>query len=199
MTRDMTLSQATLGTDGLLRKALLVLGGSAFIAVASKIAVPMGATSMTLGSLAVLLVGLTYGSRLAATTLLTYLAAGAAGLPMFTITTAPGLAAFVGPTAGFLFGYVMIAWFAGYVTERGVKSFFGLALTALAASALLYVPGLAWPALIASGLGIEGSWIPSSLDTLLNWYMLPFLLGDAIKALIAALVVSGSWKVLRKT
>lgn len=199
MTRDMTLSQATFGTDGVLRKALLVLFGAVFIAIASKVAVPIGATSMTLGTLAILIVGLTYGARLAATTLVSYLAMGAAGLPMFTITTAPGLAAFAGPTVGFLLGYVMIAWFAGFVAERGVKSFWALSLTTLTASALLYVPGLAWPALVAAGFGIEASWVAPSTENLLNWFMLPFLTGDAIKALIAALVVSGAWKALGKS
>jgi biotin transport system substrate-specific component len=194
----MTLSQAAIGQNTLLKQALLVLAGSALIAIASKIAVPLGATSMTLGSMAVLFVGLTFGARLATITLIAYLAQGAAGLPMFTVTTAPGLAAFAGPTAGFLLGYVMIAWFAGLMADRGAKSLLALGATTLVASALLYVPGLAWPALIAGGFGIEGGWVAPSMENLLNWFMLPFLLGDAIKAVLVAVIVSGAWGVLNR-
>ena len=194
----MTLTQATLGQNTLLKQALLVLAGSAIIAIAAKVSVPLGATSMTLQTLAVLVVGLTFGSRLGAITLVAYLVQGAAGLPMFTLTTAPGLAAFVGPSAGFLLGFVAMAWFAGFVAERGVKSVLGLSAATLAASALLYVPGLAWPALVAGGLGIEAGWVAPTMENLLGWFMLPFLAGDALKAVIAALIVSGAWAALGK-
>jgi biotin transport system substrate-specific component len=194
----MTLTHATLGQDTLLKQALLVLAGSALIAIAAKVAVPLGATSMTLQTLAVLVVGLTFGSRLGAITLVAYLAQGAAGLPMFTLTTAPGLAAFVGPSAGFLLGFVAMAWIAGFIAERGVTSVWGLTLATVAASAALYVPGLAWPALVAGGFGIEAGWVAPSAENLLSWFMLPFLAGDALKAVLAAVIVSGAWAVWRK-
>ena len=83
MSREMTLSQAAIGTGGLARKAMLVLAGSAFIAVAAQISVPMFPVPMTLQTLAILMVGFAYGSRLGAATLLAYLAEGAMGLPVF--------------------------------------------------------------------------------------------------------------------
>lgn len=194
----MTLTQATIGHNTFLKQALLVLAGTAFIAIAAKVSVPLGATSMTLQTLAILIVGFTFGSRLAAVTLVAYLAQGAAGLPMFTLTTAPGLAAFVGPSAGFLVGFVAMAWLAGLAAERGVKSVLGLSVVAVVASAIIYVPGLAWPALVAGGFGVEAGWVAPSMTDLLNWFMLPFLAGDALKAVLAALLVSGAWAALGK-
>jgi biotin transport system substrate-specific component len=193
----LTLSQATLGETSLIRKAMLVLGGSIFIALAAQVSVPMLPVPMTLQMLAILLVGFAFGARLGATTLLAYLAQGLAGLPVF----AGGMngAAFAGPTAGFLIGFVLVAYVAGLAAERGLaKGFFGTAIAALVASALVYIPGVIWPMAVASSFGIEGGWVGIGWDKAWAWFMGPFLLGDAVKALIAALVVSGAWKVLRK-
>lgn len=183
-----TLTAALVGHETLTKKVLLVLGGSLLIALAAKISVPMVPVPMTLQTLAILVVGLSFGARLGAATLVVYLAQGAMGLPVFSPTTAPGVAAFAGPTAGFLLGFVLMAWVAGLASDRGWTTHFaGAAAAALGASALLYVPGLAWP---AAALG-------RSVPELLSGWMLPFLAGDALKALLAALIVSGAWAALR--
>ena len=114
MGHNATLLSATLGQEGLIRKALLVLGGTILIALAARTSVPMIPVPMTLQTLAILAVGFTFGSRLAAITLLAYLAEGFAGLPVFSPTTLIGPAAFAGPTAGFLIGFVGMAWAAGW-------------------------------------------------------------------------------------
>lgn len=179
----MTTSQALLARQSLPVQALMVVAGSALIAVAAKISVPMVPVPMTLQTLAVLVVGLTFGARMGALTLVAYLAQGAAGLPMFSPTTAPGLAAFAGPTAGFLLGFVLMAAAAGWAADRGLtRRLPGAVLAAVAASLLLYVPGLAWPA-VAMG---------KAVPDLLSGWMLPFLAGDAVKAVLAALVVTGA-------
>jgi len=104
MSRDMTLSQAVTGSTSLLKQVLMVAGGTAFIALAAQISVPMLPVPMTLQTLAILMVGFTFGARLGAATLIAYLAEGAMGLPVF----ANGMngVAFAGPTAGFLVGFV---------------------------------------------------------------------------------------------
>ena len=148
MSRDMTLSQAVTGSTSLLKQVLMVAGGTAFIALAAQISVPMLPVPMTLQTLAILMVGFTFGARLGAATLIAYLAEGAMGLPVF----ANGMngVAFAGPTAGFLVGFVGMSWAAGWAAERGLaRGFVGTALSAIVISALLYVPGLAWPALVA--------------------------------------------------
>ena len=192
MTHENTLIHA----DGLLRKAALVLGGSLFIAIAAQISVPMYPVPMTLQTLAILLVGLTMGSRLGALTVVAYLAEGAMGLPVFA--NAMNGAAFFGPTAGFLVGFIGLAWVAGFAAEKGLaKGIVGTALAGIVASALLYIPGIAWPMSVASLTGIEAGWIARDFGSYYwAYFMAPFLIGDAVKAIIAALIVTGGWKAL---
>ena len=198
MGRD-TLLTVTLGDQTLLRRALLVVAGSLFIAQAAQIAVPMWPVPVTLQTLAILLVGFAYGSRLGAVTVLAYLAQGFVGLPVFTPSTLPGLAALIGPTGGFLIGFVGLAWLAGFAAERGLaRGVLGTALAAIAASALLYVPGVLWPMAVASVAGVDAGWAGQGLGFYAAHFVVPFLIGDVIKAVIAALVVSGAWAALRR-
>ena len=198
MGRD-TLLTVTLGDQTLLRRALLVVAGSLFIALAAQIAVPMWPVPVTLQTLAILLVGFAYGSRLGAVTVLAYLAQGFVGLPVFTPSTLPGLAALIGPTGGFLIGFVGLAWLAGFAAERGLaRGVLGPALAAIAASALLYVPGVLWPMAVASAAGVDAGWAGQGLGFYAAHFVVPFLIGDVIKAVIAALVVSGAWAALRR-
>ncbi|WP_413855437.1 biotin transporter BioY, partial [Albidovulum sp.] len=79
-----------------------------------------------------------------------------------------------------------------------VKGVVATALVAMAASALLYVPGVAWAMVLADLVGLDtAKWGADSFASVWTWYMAPFLLGDAVKAVIAALVVSGGWAALK--
>ncbi len=182
-----TLLQASVGAQSLLVKALAVLGGSAVIALGAQVSVPMLPVPMTLQTLAILMVGLTAGSRLGAAAVIAYLIEGAMGLPVFSGGGA-GAAWLAGPTGGFLFGFVAMAFGAGWLVERGIaRGFVGTLLSAVLVSALLYVPGVLWLD-AATGLDLTGA---------LNAGMVPFLLGDVVKSVIAALVVTGAWSALR--
>ncbi len=183
---DTVLTRALIGSDALLWKAALVLGGSALIAIAAQISVPMFPVPMTLQTLAVLLVGLTFGSRLGAITLIAYLAEGAMGLPVFA-GGKMGVATLMGPTGGYLFGFVAAAFVTGWLAERGWDR--SVVLTALAmaiGNLVLYVPGLFQLQLVT---GAEWAKIWA-------WGAGPFLIGDAVKLVIAALVVPGAWRLL---
>lgn len=194
MAHQNTLIQA----DGLVQKSALVLGGSLLIAIASQISVPMYPVPMTLQTLAILLVGFAMGSRLGALTVMAYLAEGAIGLPVF----ANGMngAAFFGPTAGFLVGFVGLAWMAGFAAERGLaNNVFGAAIAGIVASAALYIPGILWPAAIAGATGIEAGWIAREFGSYYwAYFIAPFLIGDTVKAVIAAILVTGGRKALKK-
>lgn len=194
MARENTLIQS----ESLLHKSALVLGGSLLIAIAAQISVPMFPVPMTLQTLAILLVGFAVGSRLGALTVVAYLAEGLVGLPVF----ANGMngAAFAGPTAGFLVGFIGLAWMAGFAAERGLaKGVVGTAIAAIIASAALYIPGILWPMTVAGATGMEASWAGKDFGSYYwAYFMAPFLIGDAVKAVIAALVVTGGWKALRK-
>lgn len=181
----MTLTQALVPAQSRLGRAALVLGASALIAVAAQVAVPMFPVPMTLQTLAILTVGFALGARLGAAALVAYLLEGAMGLPVFA--HGGSTAALLGPTAGFLIGFVAMAWVAGFAADRGVRGLLPTAAVALFASALIYVPGLAWPALVMG----------KSVPDLLSGWMLPFVAGDVVKSLIAALVVSGGCAALK--
>ncbi|WP_370208566.1 biotin transporter BioY [Pararhodobacter marinus] len=181
-----TLLHASAGASFLTR-ALAVLGGSAVIALGAQVSVPMVPVPMSLQTLAVLLVGLTAGSRLGAAAVLAYLVEGALGLPVFAGGHF-GLPYMIGPTGGFLLGFVAMAFLAGLMAERGVaRGFAGIVATGLLASVVLYVPGIAWLDAVT----------PLDLWGALNAGMVPFLPGDAVKIAIAALVVTGAWAALR--
>lgn len=189
----MTLTQAALGKTTLFRQALLALGGAAFIAAATQVSVPFFPVPMTLQTLAILIVGLSFGARLGTATLITYLGYGAMGLPVFA-NGMNGLA-FAGPTAGFLLGFVLMAGLAGMAADRGIaKGFVATALVTLALAALLYVPGIAWPMAVASVTGVDAAWAGQEIGYYWTHFIAPFLIGDAVKAILAALVVTGGWR-----
>lgn len=194
----MTLTQAAIGRLSLGKQAMLVLAASLFIAVAAQVSVPFYPVPLTLGTLAVLLVGFALGARLGALAVLAYLAEGAMGLPVFANFN--NAAAFAGPTAGFLLGYVVMAWIAGKAADMGVRNVFALAGVAMLASAALYIPGIAWPMAVAQATGLEGGWIGQSFGGYYwAYFIAPFLIGDAVKAVLAALIVTGGWKALAKS
>jgi len=187
MRRNTTLAQAALGDLTLLKQATLVVAGTLLIALAAQLSVRIGPVPLSLQGAAVMAVGFAFGARLGAVTVLAYLAEGAMGLPVFS-NGAAGLPYMMGPTGGFLLGFVAMAWICGFAADRGLARFAPYAIaTALLASAAIYVPGLAWPAL---AMGIDGA-------TLWAGWMAPFLLGDVIKALIVGLAVSGGLAALR--
>lgn len=169
----------------LARPLAVVLGGSLLITLSAQISVPMYPVPMTLQTLAILLIGMTFGLRLGLATVAMWLVQGALGLPVFAggVSTA----AFVGPTAGFLFGFLAMVAIVGGAVDRGVRGVFGLSVVALAASATLYLPGLAWPALML------GKTVPD----LIGGWMMPFVAGDALKSLVAAFAVSTGWRLTR--
>lgn len=188
MRRDITLAEATFGDLGLVKKTGLVLAGSLLIAVAAQFSIFLGPVPLSLQTLAILGVGFALGARLGVATLVVYLGQGAMGLPVLSGGGA-GLPYMMGPTGGFLLGFVAMAWFAGWAADRGLARRAVPAIcVALLASAIIYVPGLAWPAL---AFGTEWS-------ALWAGWMAPFLAGDVLKSVIAALAVSGGLTALSR-
>lgn len=173
-----------LGADqSLLRKLAMVAFGSILVGMSAQVSVPMFPVPMTLQTLAISLIGLTYGARLAGATLLTYLAQGALGFPVFA-GGAAGAAHLMGPTGGFLIGFVAMAWLTGYLVERGLDRGFGrLFMAALIPATLLFVPGVLWLWAIT----------PLNANAALAAGATPFLLGGVVKSAVAALIVTGAW------
>ncbi len=192
MNQSLALIPATIDLSRTRSKALALLAGAAFVALLARVTLPLPFTPvpLTLQTLGVLLVGAALGSRLGAQALLLYLAAGAAGLPVFAGGGA-GAAWFAGPTGGFLLGFVPAAWTAGALVERFDSGRRPLPafLAMLAAGAVIYAFGLAglagWMLLAGEAAG------PGKLLVL---GLLPFVPGDLLKAAAAALLLPGAWR-----
>jgi len=129
------------------RQVALIVGATLFVALCARITIPLlplTPVPLTVQNLGVLLVGLLLGSRRGFVALALYLAEGAFGLPVFNPTGAGGLAQLLGPTGGFLIVYPLVAFLAGYILERGAKTFVRAVIAGLLAEILLFVGGLTW-------------------------------------------------------
>jgi biotin transport system substrate-specific component len=176
------------GAGRLMRAAVLALLGSALLTLSAKVQVPFYPVPMTMQTLVVLLIGMAFGARLGAATLALYLAEGAVGLPVFAGTPEKGigLAYMLGPTGGYLVGFVLAAAIAGWIVERR-RDAAGLALAVVGGSIAVYVPGVLW---LASLVGFGNA---------LEYGLLPFLGGDLLKAGLAfALALCGAAVVRRR-
>ncbi|MEM9032858.1 MAG: biotin transporter BioY, partial [Pseudomonadota bacterium] len=170
------------------KRGLLFVLGIAALALAAKIKIPMWPVPVTLGTFAVLTVGAAYGPRLGLATILGYMAVGALGFDVFASSSAEanGLSYMMGGTGGYLLGYVLATLALGLAARRGLdRSVTGMALALLVGNVLIYVPGLLW-------LGQLYGWD----QPILEWGLTPFLLGDALKLVLAALLVPAVWKMV---
>ena len=171
------------------RAVLLALVGSAVLTLSARLSVPFWPVPMTLQSLAVLLIGAGFGLRLGAATVALYLVEGAIGLPVFAGTPMHGLglAYMMGPTGGYLIGFLVAAALVGFFAERGADRSVPKLLGAMALGhVVLFAFGYAWLAHllgkdIAFTAGVE-----------------PFILGTAVKTLLAGLVVPAVWQLMAK-
>ena len=172
----------------LIRNFILAFAGSVALWVSAKVQIPFFPVPMTMQTLVVLVIGMAYGWKLGAATVLLYLVEGAVGLPVFAGTPEKGigLAYMAGPTGGFLMGFVLAAAVVGFLAQRGWDRNFGTtALAMFFGNAAIYLPGLLW-------LGTAVGWD----KPVLQWGMTPFLLGDLAKLLLAAILMPAIWKLI---
>lgn len=169
--------------------ASLVVAVAALTALAAQWYVPMWPVPMTGQTLVVLLGGAALGWRAGAAAQLLYLAAGAVGLPVFTEASG-GLDTLVGAgatTAGYLFAFPVAAALVGALAQRRHdRRFWTMARAFLAGSAVIYLGGIAG---LVAALGV-------SVGEAFQVGVVPFLVGDAIKAALAGLILPGAWKLL---
>ncbi len=190
-----TLRSAVVPRSTAVTHALFILGGTAFIAAMAQVAIPVPGSPVpvTGQTLAVLLVGTTYGARLGLATFATYLFAGVAGAPLFAPSaTAPnhGLDRLVGATGGYLVGMLVASALLGYLADRRADQRFTTSYPALLAGTLT---------IFAFGL----TWLHYSLD--LTWSktiaagLTPFILGEVIKIAIVGTSLPLIWRKIART
>ena len=156
----------------------VALIGSILLAISSKIKIPFYPVPMTMQTFVVLLIGITLGWKLAVATISLYLFEGIIGLPVFSGTPEKGvgLVYFVGPTMGYLIGFIVTGYLAGkFIYDNNlIKTFLKLSL----ATSFIYILGMLW---LGSLIGWE--------KPIFELGAQPFLLAELFKILIATLMV----------
>lgn len=168
-------------------KAVLVVAGSALIALAAQISVPLpfSPVPVTGQTFAVLLVAASLG-RLGIASVVLYIVEGAIGLPVFA-GGAFGVARLIGPTAGYLAGFVLAALILAWCVDRGFDRRVGTALLAmLAAEVAIYACGVIWLARFPLGVPV------------LQAGLYPFIPGDLLKLVAAGLALPAAWRIIRR-
>ncbi|MFH1717667.1 MAG: biotin transporter BioY [Planctomycetota bacterium] len=167
----------------------LILGGSLLIGLSSKLKVvlPFGPVPVTGQTFAVLMVGALLGARRGSLAVIAYLIQGLAGAPVFAFGGGPGV--LLGPTGGYLVGFVPAAYVTGLLAERGWDRRTATTVLAMILGNLaIYTCGLLWLTCLT---GISAS--------LLTIGLLPFLPGDLAKIILAAIALPSGWKLLGHT
>ncbi len=187
---SITLSPRTLADvvpGGLVRSIALVIGGAILVGLTAQVTVPLWFTPVpiSLVTLSGRLVGAALGSRRGAACLGLYLVAGMVGVPWF----AEQRSGWAFASFGYVVGFVLAAWLVGLLAERGADRRFGRSVGLLALGNLaIYACGVPGLMLIAG----------MSLTKALALGVLPFLLGDAIKILLAAGLLPAAWKLVSR-
>ena len=178
-----------------LTQALFVMGGVAFITLMAQVAIPVPGSPVpvTGQTLAVLLIGTTYGARLGVTTFATYLLAGIAGAPVFAPSATAanhGIDRLLGATGGYLVGMFVASLLLGYLADRKADQKFKTSFPALLlGDAVIFFFGLTW-----LHFSLELSWSATFAAGLT-----PFIFGELLKIAITATSLPLIWRKISRT
>jgi biotin transport system substrate-specific component len=162
------------------RQVALIVGASLFVALCARVTIPLlpfTPIPLTVQNLGVLLVGLLLGPRRGFAALALYLVEGAVGFRVFNPTGLGGVAQLFGPTGGFLMAYPLVAFLAGFVFDRGAKTFARAAVAATLGEIVLFTGGLGWLYIYTHSL---------AKAAYLGLYI--FLAAEVIKVMLAAAI-----------
>ncbi len=177
-----------LGT--VMNNVVLVVLGSMVVAICAQVSIPLSFSPVPITgqTFAVLLVGMALGARKGALAIVLYLVQGSLGLPVFAGFHA-GFGSLLGPSGGYLFGFVVAAYIVGFLAERGWDRSIAKTFTAMiVGNVALYIPGLLQ-------LGFILGWD----KPILTLGLFPFIIGDLIKAALATALLPQVWRALNKT
>ena len=165
-------------TTTLAKNVPLIVGATLLMGILGRFAVPLPFTPvpLTLANFGVLLIGLTLGSRRGFAAMVLYLIAGASGMPVFAPSTLSGVAQLLGPTGGYLIAYPFVAFVAGWIAERGSKTFARFAVASIAGEILLFIAGVSWIMVL----------LHAPLAKAANFGLYPFIFAEVIKVMAAA-------------
>lgn len=172
----------------LLNTLVLTLLGSLIMATCAQIAIPLPFTPVPITgqTFGVLLVGTMLGAKRGALSAVFYLLEGAMGLPVFAGFKG-GLPHLLGPTGGYLFGFIATAYVVGYLAERGWdRGVLKTALIMLVGNTVTYLFGLSW---LSYFVGISNVFALG---------FIPFLIGDVLKIIVLMITMPLVWRIVRQ-
>ena len=176
----------TISNNKIIKIFLISLLGSILLTISAKIKIPFYPVPMTMQTFVVLLLGISFGYKVGVATIFLYLIEGIAGLPVFSNSPEKGigLAYFVGPTMGYLIGFIFACFLAGYFkyTSNYLINF----LKILISTSIIYIFGILW-------LGTLIGWD----KPILQLGVFPFLLAELFKILLLTLLVNKIIKLRR--
>ena len=159
----------------------LLLVGVILLSASAKISIPFIPVPITLQTLVLLVLGMAYGFRLATSTALSYLALGVAGVPVFA--SGAGWAYFIGPTGGYLVGFVFAMSLMGFLGDRGWgKSIKSMIVPMLLGTVIIFVLGVTWLGYLIG------------YDKAIAAGLLPFIPGEILKIIVALFLIPSIWK-----
>ena len=166
----------------------LVTAGAALVAVLAQVAIPLWPVPVTGQTLAVLLVGAGLGAARGAASLTLYALLGAVGLPIYSDASS-GWSVLVGPTGGYIIGFIASAAIVGWAAERSWdRGWYKPIITFIGGSIVVFAFGLPWLAFSLGQLGL-----PNDPQSVLIAGFYPFIIGGLIKAAIAAALLPALW------
>jgi biotin transport system substrate-specific component len=172
---------------------ILIAAGTALTSILAQIAIPIWPVPITGQTFSVLFVGATLGVVRASLSMVLYLAIGLLGLPVFAPQAdgshITGLPALLGPTGGYLIGFIIAAAFVGWLAQREWdRKWLRTLLAFVGGTILIYAVGLSWLFVALTNLHV-----PNALQATLIGGLYPFLIGDALKAIFAAVLLPVVW------
>ena len=172
----------------IIREIVLVVTGSILIALAAQFyfPLPFSPVPITGQTFAVLLLAALYGHNRGGLTVLTYLILGIAGRPVFASGTF-GIATIIGPTGGYLVGFLPAAYIVGFLSKKGWdRKVWTAATSMIIGNVVIYLAGITW-------LSRFVGW-----DNVLQTGLIPFLIGDGAKIVLATLLLPTGWKLINR-
>jgi biotin transport system substrate-specific component len=193
MTPFPSLLDAALPTDDRTRRIFrdvgIAIAGSLLLTLSAKTQIPFWPVPMTMQTFVVMVIGMALGPRLGTATVALYLAQGALGLPVFAGTPEKGigLAYMMGPTGGYLVGFLVGAWLCGALAERGWdRSWLKSGIAAAMGHVAIFVCGILW---LQGLIGWEKAF---------QFGVAPFWAATLLKTALAIAVLPPAWAVVKK-
>ena len=168
----------TISNNKLIKSFIIIILGSVLLTISAKIKIPFYPVPMTMQTFMVLFLGISFGYKIGVATVMLYLLEGILGLPVFSNSPEKGIgiAYFVGPTMGYLIGFVFASFLAGFLKYN--SNFFLTFIKLLLSTSIIYILGVFW-------LGNLIGWDKPILQ--LGFY--PFLLAELFKILLLTFLV----------